>query len=105
MKPIRIAIVGVGNCASSPIQGINHYRKSDSSDAIGLLHREIGGYRPWEIEVAAAFDLFKRRGVKLERTYQISTGGNTDFLNMLNRRRSFMGGTGRQRKAPVHPIP
>ena len=61
MKPIKIAIVGVGNCASSLIQGINHYRNSDSSDAIGLLHWEIGGYRPWEIEVAAAFDVDRRK--------------------------------------------
>jgi myo-inositol-1-phosphate synthase len=32
-------------------------------------------------------DLFKKRGVKLDRTYQLNTGGNTDFLNMLNRKR------------------
>jgi myo-inositol-1-phosphate synthase len=61
MKRIRIAIVGVGNCASSLIQGINHYRTITRSDAIGLMHWEIGGYRPWEIEVAAAFDIDKRK--------------------------------------------
>ena len=61
MKQIRIAVIGVGNCASSLIQGINHYRNSDSSDAIGLSHWEIGGYRPWEIEVVAAFDIDRRK--------------------------------------------
>ncbi len=61
MKRIRIAIVGVGNCASSLIQGINHYRTIAKSDAIGLMHWEIGGYRPWEIEVAAAFDIDRRK--------------------------------------------
>ncbi len=61
MKRIRIAIIGVGNCASSLIQGINHYRAIARSDAIGLMHWEIGGYTPGEIEVAAAFDIDRRK--------------------------------------------
>ncbi len=61
MKRIRIAVVGVGNCASSLIQGINHYRRNDGSEAIGLMHEEIGSYRPWDIEVVAAFDIDRRK--------------------------------------------
>ncbi len=61
MANIKIAIVGVGNCCSSLIQGIHHYLKTESQDAIGLLHREIGGYRPHDIEVVAAFDVDKRK--------------------------------------------
>ncbi len=61
MDKIRIGIVGVGNCASSLIQGIHYYRDKDPEDAIGLMHWEIGGYRPYDIEVVAAFDIDKRK--------------------------------------------
>ncbi len=195
MRKIRIAIVGVGNCASSLIQGINFYHSSSvNGTPVGLMHKQIGSYRPGDIEIVAAFDidrrkvgldvskaifsppnctrvfrdkvnltgaivkmgcvfdsfaphmaehdplrtflplekestreqiiselkdsateimdknlpiigddiksqlgatvlhrtivdLFRKRGVKVERTYQLNTGGNTDFLNMLSRTR------------------
>jgi myo-inositol-1-phosphate synthase len=61
MKKIRIAIVGVGNCASSLLQGIEYYRHRKPQDAIGLMHWEIGGYTPSDIEVVAAFDIDKRK--------------------------------------------
>ncbi len=61
MDKIRIGIVGVGNCASSLIQGIHYYRDKDPDDAIGLMHWEIGGYRPYDIEVVTAFDIDKRK--------------------------------------------
>lgn len=59
MKPIRIAIIGLGNCASSLIQGIHHYKQPD--EVIGLMHWTIGGYRPCDIEVSAAFDIDRRK--------------------------------------------
>ncbi|NDY42458.1 inositol-3-phosphate synthase [Dissulfurirhabdus thermomarina] len=61
MKPIRIAVAGVGNCASSLIQGIHYYRNADPGRAIGLMHWEIGGYAPGDIEVVAAFDIDARK--------------------------------------------
>jgi len=61
MDKIRIAIVGVGNCASSLVQGIAYYRGKSPHDAIGLMHWEIGGYRPQDIEVVAAFDIDVRK--------------------------------------------
>jgi len=61
MDKIRIAIVGIGNCASSLVQGIEYYRGKASHDAIGLMHWEIGGYRPQDIEVVAAFDIDVRK--------------------------------------------
>ena len=61
MSIIKIAIVGIGNCASSLIQGIHYYREKDPQDAIGLMHWEIGGYRPGDIEVVAAFDIDQRK--------------------------------------------
>jgi myo-inositol-1-phosphate synthase len=60
-KKIKIAIVGVGNCASSLVQGIEYYKNKKVKDAIGLMHWEIGGYRPFDIEVVAAFDIDERK--------------------------------------------
>src|SRR5207249_11555095 len=58
MRKIRIAIVGVGNCASSLVQGISFYDGSSGNGAgVGLMHRQIGGYRPSDVEVVAAFDI------------------------------------------------
>lgn len=61
MEKIKIAIVGVGNCASSLLQGIEYYRTKESKDAIGLMHWEIGGYKPYDIEVVLAFDIDARK--------------------------------------------
>ena len=61
MTKIKIAIVGVGNCASSLIQGIHYYKGKDPKDAIGLMHWDIGGYSPSDIDVVAAFDIDRRK--------------------------------------------
>ena len=62
MRKIRIAIVGVGNCASSLVQGINFYNGASANGAsVGLMHREIGQYRPSDVEVVAAFDIDRRK--------------------------------------------
>ncbi len=61
MGKIKIAIVGVGNCASSLIQGIYYYQSKTEEEAIGLLHWDINGYKPFDIEVVAAFDIDQRK--------------------------------------------
>ena len=61
MDKIRIAIVGVGNCASSLLQGIAHYDRRESSTATGLMHWQIDGYKPGDIRTVAAFDIDKRK--------------------------------------------
>ena len=61
MGEIKIAIAGVGNCVSSLIQGIHYYRDKSPQDAIGLMHFEMNGYKPGDIEVVAAFDVDKRK--------------------------------------------
>lgn len=61
MDKVKIAIVGIGNCASSLLQGINYYKGKDSKESIGLMHWDIGGYKPSDIEVVAAFDIDKRK--------------------------------------------
>ncbi|MBN2514700.1 MAG: inositol-3-phosphate synthase [Deltaproteobacteria bacterium] len=61
MTRIGVAIVGIGNCASSLIQGIHYYKNKSEDDAVGLMHWEIGGYTPEDIEVVAAFDIDERK--------------------------------------------
>lgn len=57
-KPLRIALVGVGNCASSLVQGVSFYRETKDGDGIpGLMHASLGGYRIADIEFSAAFDV------------------------------------------------
>lgn len=61
MDKIKIATVGVGNCVSSLLQGIEYYKNKNSEDVIGLMHWDINGYKPYDIEVAATFDIDKRK--------------------------------------------
>jgi len=66
MKNIKVAIIGVGNCASSLIQGIEFYRKNNPDtqskpETLGLMNYEIGNYRPQDIEIVCAFDIDKRK--------------------------------------------
>ena len=61
MEKIKIAIFGVGNCASSLVQGIYYYRDKKPEDVIGLMHWDIGGYKPYDIEIVAAVDIDKRK--------------------------------------------
>jgi len=57
-KKIRVAIAGVGNCASSLIQGIEYYRNADPADTVpGLMHVSLGGYHVGDVEFVAAFDV------------------------------------------------
>ena len=58
MSKVRVAIVGVGNCANSFLQGINYYRGANAAVA-GLVRPELGGYSVADIEVVAAFDVSK----------------------------------------------
>jgi myo-inositol-1-phosphate synthase len=61
VEKIKIAIVGIGNCASSLVQGLEYYKSKTEQDAIGLMHWDIGGYKPHDIEVVAAFDVDARK--------------------------------------------
>ncbi len=61
MRKIRIAIAGIGNCASSLVQGIHYYRDKQREDAIGLMNWEIGAYKPSDMDVVAAFDIDRRK--------------------------------------------
>jgi myo-inositol-1-phosphate synthase len=57
-KTIRVAIIGVGNCASSLVQGVEFYRTARQNGFVpGLMHVDLGGYRPRDIKFSAAFDI------------------------------------------------
>jgi myo-inositol-1-phosphate synthase len=58
---IRIAIVGIGNCASALLQGMEYYSNKNGEETIGLMHWDLGDYKPFDIEVVAAFDVDKRK--------------------------------------------
>ncbi len=59
---VRVAIVGVGNCASSLVQGVEYYKNADPSEVVpGLMHVDLGGYHISDIEFVAAFDIDKEK--------------------------------------------
>ena len=60
MGKIRVAIVGVGNCASSLVQGVAYYRRANDN-TVGLMHWDLGGYDPTDIEVVSAYDIDERK--------------------------------------------
>jgi myo-inositol-1-phosphate synthase len=60
-KKIKVAIVGVGNCASSLVQGVEYYRNRQGAALDGVIHRSIGGYGCGDVEFVAAFDVDRRK--------------------------------------------
>ncbi|MDX6676846.1 MAG: myo-inositol-phosphate synthase, partial [Solirubrobacteraceae bacterium] len=59
---VRVAIVGVGNCANAFVQGVHYYRDADPTVAVpGLMHVDLGGYHISDIEFTAAFDIDKTK--------------------------------------------
>lgn len=60
MTNINIAIIGVGNCASSLVQGLSYYQQG-ANDSVGLMNYDVGGYVPSDIRVVAAWDVDRRK--------------------------------------------
>src|ERR1700694_5858690 len=55
---VRVAIIGVGNCASSFVQGVHYYHDADARESVpGLMHVDLGGYHIRDVEFSAAFDI------------------------------------------------
>src|SRR6202171_1432458 len=75
-KKVRVAIVGVGNCASSLVQGVHYYRNAKETESVpGLMHVNLGGYHISDIEFVAAFDIDKKK-VGLDLSNAIFAGPN-----------------------------
>ena len=73
---IRVAIAGVGNCASSLVQGVEYYRNADPADDVpGLMHVVLGGYHVGDVDFVAAFDVDAAK-VGLDLGKAISAGQN-----------------------------
>jgi myo-inositol-1-phosphate synthase len=90
MPRIRIAIAGIGNCASSLVQGIHYYAARQNAghnghdshtDNVGLMHPVLGGYRAEDIEVVAAFDIDARKvGKPLEQAIFALPNNTREFF-------------------------
>ncbi len=61
MQKIKVALIGIGNCAGALVQGIHFYRDQNNRAIVGLMHWELGGYTPADIEIVAAVDIDKRK--------------------------------------------
>jgi len=62
MGKVRVGIIGVGNCASSFVQGVEYYKKADKNEFIpGLMHVDLGGYHISDVEFSAAIDIDKNK--------------------------------------------
>ena len=89
-SPIRIAIAGVGNCASALLQGLHYYGqpllRRDGHRSAGLLHPVVGGFTPSDIKVVAAFDVDVRKvGKPLEAACLAEPNCTTQFLKRFPR--------------------
>ena len=63
---VRVAIIGVGNCASSFVQGVQYYHDADPTQQVpGLMHVDLGGYHVRDIEFSAAFESTSRRSARI----------------------------------------
>jgi myo-inositol-1-phosphate synthase len=60
-KAINVAIIGVGNCASSLVQGVYYYGAKNAADSAGLMHETLCGYHSRDVKVVAAFDIDERK--------------------------------------------
>ncbi len=105
---VRVAIIGVGNCASSLVQGVVHYRDAADNDNIpGLMHAKLGGYRIADIEFSAAFDISAAKvGLDLGEAISAEPNNTTKFcevpeLGIEVRRGPTHDGLGRYLKGVV----
>ncbi len=84
MKRIRVAIAGVGNCASSLVQGLEYYKGRNEGAVTGLMHARIGDWGPSDIEVVAAFDIDRRKvGKRVEEAIFAKPNCTTVFQSAL----------------------
>ena len=108
-EKIKICIVGVGNCASGFVQGIEYYKQHPERQVVGIMHEDIGGYNVRDIEVACAFDVDKE---KVGKTFDLActSGPNmVDWIklpksNVIVRQGPLYDGIGKYLKGMVEPV-
>src|SRR3954454_14816138 len=84
MGSVRVAIVGVGNCATSLIQGVEYYKDADPAGTVpGLMHVKFGEYHVSDIEFVAAFDVdAKKVGFDLAEATQASENNTIKIIDV-----------------------
>lgn len=85
-KKVRVAIIGVGNCAASLVQGVHYYRDAQPADNVpGLMHVDLGGYHIRDIQFAAAFDVVKSKvGLDLSEALFAHPNNTIKFTDVPN---------------------
>jgi myo-inositol-1-phosphate synthase len=110
---VRVAIIGVGNCASSFVQGVQYYHDADASQPVpGLMHVDLGGYHVSDIEFSAAFDIDSEK-VGKDLSEAIFSGQNNTLklgddipkLNVPVHRGMTHDGLGKYLKEKITPAP
>jgi myo-inositol-1-phosphate synthase len=83
-KKVRVAIIGVGNCASALVQGVHYYQDAKPDDFVpGLMHVNLGGYHIRDIEFSAAFDIDQNKvGKDLSEAIYTSPNNTYRFANV-----------------------
>ncbi len=111
-KKVRIAIAGVGNCASSLVQGVEFYRDADPAERVpGLMHVELGGYHVGDVEFVAAFDVDADKvGLDLGKAISASINNTIKFadvpnLNVLVQRGPTFDGLGKFYREVIEESP
>jgi len=86
MSKVRVAIIGVGNCASSLVQGVQYYKNAGDGDVVpGLMHVNLGGYHISDIEFSAAFDIdVKKVGLDLSKAIWAGENNALKFADVPN---------------------
>ncbi len=111
-KKVRVAIIGVGNCASSLVQGVHYYRHADPAAQVpGLMHVNLGGYHISDIEFSAAFDIDAQKvGQDLSQAIFAAPNNTYKFCNVPHldvpvARGMTHDGLGRYLKQIIKPAP
>src|ERR1044072_6319265 len=79
MGSVRVAIVGVGNCAASLVQGVEYYKDADPASKVpGLMHVQFGAYHVGDVQFVAAFDVDAKK-VGLDRSDAIGPSDNNSI--------------------------
>jgi myo-inositol-1-phosphate synthase len=83
-KKVRVAVIGVGNCASSLVQGVQFYRNASEEEAVpGLMHVNLGGYHVGDIEFSAAFDIAENKvGLDLAEAIHVEPNNTIVFADV-----------------------
>ena len=84
---VRVAIIGVGNCANSLLQGVEYYKDApDDKFVPGLMHVNLGGYHVRDIEFVAAFDVVEGQGRRRPRRGDLGAPERHDQVRRRRRR-------------------